>query len=151
MNMINKPTVKDRYDESDFEMLGFHDCHIWAIKWNRVGYDIVFDIDYIVKWIEPTKDNKTFRFWICPAELRFVNADDVNITLCWKDMPLRCCIEDLYRGESRTTPNGTIQLRWQLELSEPVGNISFWATGFELKMLATPELSDMQYLNKKGH
>lgn len=52
------------------------------------------------------------------------------------------------RTETRTTPSGRKQWLWELEMSIPDGEIIFWATGFQLKILGPPVLSDVQYLRR---
>lgn len=142
------PTVRDCYSEADFERLGFHDCRIWAIRWSPQDFSIALDLDYIVEWVEPTQEASNYAFWICPAELRFANVDGVDVALQWSGLPLECHIAELHRRESRQTPNGTLQWLWELELSAPGGSISLWATGFHLKMLAKPVLSNVQCLKR---
>jgi hypothetical protein len=153
METIKPPIVKDCYDQNDFEKLGFHDCHITAVRWNAECYTMAFDLDYIVQWVKPSEDDRSYRFWICPAELQFKNVDDVEMILRWKAVPLDCCMDELHRTGSRTTPNGTLQWQWALELSEPDGCVSLWATGFDLRILEKPILSNSQQLEgmKRGH
>ncbi|HEY5313200.1 MAG TPA: hypothetical protein VIK18_11805 [Pirellulales bacterium] len=136
----------DRYVTADFETLGFHDCKIHGIDWRSDDFGIAFMVDYIVEWVHPGSDQQHFQFWMRPAVLVFSNVDDVEIALNWKGLRLECCIDELCRGPSRVTPNGTTQWKWSFSLSEPSGAIDLWATGFELAMLGPAVKSDVARL-----
>ena len=146
MSATNPPRVKERYTSDDLEQLGFHDCHVSGVRWDARGFEVAFDLDYIVEWVPPTDGEQGYRFWVSPAELRFSDVDDLCIELSWMGLALDCSIQDLHRREKRTTSNGKLQWRWELELATPQGAIVFWATDFDLKIQAPPTLSATQDL-----
>jgi hypothetical protein len=59
---------KWNWTEQDFEQMGWHDCPIYAMKFDD---QVVFDIDYIFKWNHPDIEGMPFTFWISPATLIF--------------------------------------------------------------------------------
>ena len=148
MNGTTPPTPKPVYSESDFDSLNFHDCSILGMRWRDSAFEFVLDLQYIAKWIEPSDPTKNYRFWLCPAEMSFKNVDSADITLRWEGLPLRCSIDELGRLSKRQTPNGTVEWQWELQLAEPDGQISLWATSFELKILGPAVLSDVPRLNR---
>ncbi len=150
MNSGEPPQVKERYTSDDLDVMGFHDCHVSGVRWDSAGFGVAFDLDYIVKWVQPTPDERGYRFWVSPAELRFSDVDDLCLELAWIGLALDCSIQDLHRREKRTTPNGNVQWRWEIELAVPPGTIVFWATGFELRIQAPPMLSATQALCRHG-
>lgn len=149
MSAANPPRVKERYTSDDLEQVGFHDCRVSGVRWDAGGFEVAFDLDYIVEWVQPTDSQRGYRFWISPAELRFSDVDDLRIELAWIGLTLDCSIQDLHRREKRATPNGKTQWRWELELAAPQGAIVFWATDFELKIQGPPTLSATQELCRR--
>ena len=149
MSGTNPPRVQERYTSDDFDRLGFHDCHLSGAHWNSDTFEVTFEIDYIVKWLEPTAAEQAYRFWVSPAELCFMNVDDLHLELAWDGLALDCSVQELHRQEMRTTPNGMAQWKWELEFSVPEGRIVFWATDFELRIKNSPTLSATQRLCRK--
>jgi hypothetical protein len=145
---MNPPDVRDRYTEIDFECLGFHDCYVYGIRWSIEEFAMQFDLDYIVKWVEPAAEDQRYQFWVCPAELCFKNIADTQVNLNWKGLAPECQIQDIRRHDSRVTPNGSIQWRWNIELATPEGSIALWATGFELRIKGPVTLSNTQHVVK---
>ena len=145
---MKAPEISSSYCEADFDLLGFHDCYLHGIRWHPSEFAFVLYLDYIVQWVEPPSQKDSFRLWICKAELRFVNVDETRMVLDWGAWAPECQIDALNRTETRTTPSGRKQWLWELEMSIPDGEIIFWATGFQLKILGPPVLSDVQYLRR---
>ncbi|MGJ8594234.1 MAG: hypothetical protein ACSHXF_16915 [Aquaticitalea sp.] len=59
------------WTDADFDEMGWHDCPIYAVKFDD---KVVFDIDYILKWNEPKVKGMSYTFWISPATLIFENV-----------------------------------------------------------------------------
>ena len=151
MSSAKPPQVKERYTSgSDLDQVGFHDCHVSGVRWDSSGFEVVFELDYIVEWVEPSPGERGYRFWVSPAELRFSDVDDFRLELAWTGLALDCSIQDLHRREKRTTPNGNVQWRWEFELAVPQGTIALWATGFELRIQRPPTLSATQEFFRRG-
>ena len=143
---MEAPFTRMHFDDTDLDDLGFHDCHITNLSWDDAAFSFIVKLDYIVKWLTPGPNEQAFRFWISAAVLVFENVDDVEVGLQWQNARMVCCINNLLRQEFRLTPNGTKQWHWLFDLHEPSGQISLWATGFQLKLLDTPVLSESQRL-----
>jgi hypothetical protein len=75
---------KARWTDADFASMEWHDCRIHAISIGE--YDdgtlpparVLFDIDYIVRWVSPSRGEKDFTFWIAPATLVFERAWSIS-------------------------------------------------------------------------
>ena len=140
------PALPAGYSEEDLDRLCFHDCHVKAISWQASKYEIVLHIDYIVEWIQPESPGAVFRFWICPAEIRFQNVDGARLQMDWKGGLPKCIIDGIIRGESRRAPTGVEESFWDIEFIEPAGSMSLWATGWKLVFTGSPVLSHSQTL-----
>jgi hypothetical protein len=69
--MTNYKLEKWIWSNNDFEKMGWHDCPIYALKFDD---KVSFDIDYILIWNQPENDRMPFTFWISPATLIFENV-----------------------------------------------------------------------------
>lgn len=149
MSSDEPPRVKERYTSisEDLDLVGFHDCHVSGVHWDSERFEVAFDLDYIVEWVQPALGEQHYRFWISPAQLRFSDVEDLRLELSWISLALDCSIREVHRRESRTTPSGKVQWCWEIELTIPVGSIIFWATGFELMIQGRPRLSATQKLS----
>src|SRR6267378_4360789 len=76
------------HTETDFDRLSWHDCHLWAIRFD-VGdpdeddctSDLVLDLDFIVEWLRPSADRFAFR--VAPATLIFQGVTDPHVEINW--------------------------------------------------------------------
>lgn len=125
-------TEQNKWTEADFGAMSWHDCHINSIAFDQAGEwqsDLVLGLDFIVEWLCGT--DKTCRFRIAPAVLRFLNVNNLKLhfSLQFKQ-PLE--IASIERAEVH--PKGSKQYRWTIsvqpypELKENF--IEFDATGF---------------------
>jgi hypothetical protein len=69
------------WTEIDFEIMGWHDCHIYAIAFVSEKFEIAFDIDYIFEWVYPKPNEKYFSFWVSSATLVFENAYNIEFDI----------------------------------------------------------------------
>jgi hypothetical protein len=75
---------KATWTDIDFAVMGWHDCHVWAISVTEYDDDtlpptrLLLDLDYIVRWVEPESPERHFTFWITPATLVFEMAWDIT-------------------------------------------------------------------------
>lgn len=65
------------WSESDFEIMGWHDCPIYGILF---ADKVTLDIDYIFKWVL-NEQNGHYEFWISPATLVFEQARNLKIEI----------------------------------------------------------------------
>jgi len=68
---------KWEWTEEDFENMGWHDCPIYAVRFED---NIYLDIDYIFKWNDNGVGNP-FTFWIAPATLVFESPYSLKIDI----------------------------------------------------------------------
>ena len=142
---MNLPNTKSVFSVSDFETLGFHDCHVHGIRWDSSAYALVLDLDYIVQW---TEKNGSFEFLVAPAQIRFDYSAEVKVSLDWSNLAMECQIQDIHKRDRRQNPNGSECYLWEIEFTTPSGSIELWANDFELKFLAEPESSKTQKLRR---
>jgi hypothetical protein len=68
---------KWEWTQEDFEKMGWHDCAIYALRFDD---NVYLDIDYILKW-NHNGDGNPFTFWIAPATLVFENPYYLKIDI----------------------------------------------------------------------
>lgn len=60
-------------DESEAGLASFHDCHAHGLRWNQDQFSSSLEIQYIMKWIEPTKESSGYyHFLVAEARLLFL-------------------------------------------------------------------------------
>jgi hypothetical protein len=64
------------WTDADFDHMGWHDATVrgMACPQELNGSDLSFDIDYIVRWLNPEAPEASYRFWVAPATLTFLNV-----------------------------------------------------------------------------
>ncbi len=76
---------KTIWNENDFEQMGWHDAHIHGMAFGSElsdgTADLLFDIDYIFKWVGPIPPEKHFSFWVSPCTLVFEHAYDLKTNI----------------------------------------------------------------------
>ena len=65
---------KPIWDDSDFEVMGWHDASVWSMLANPEEYEFLLDLDYIFKWVPPGEGAPNFKFWVAPVTMVFENA-----------------------------------------------------------------------------
>lgn len=124
---------KSIWTQEDFDMMGWHDTHIYGFTIERNDSDptadLLFDIDYIFKWVQPVHPQKHFTFWIAPCTLIFKGCFDLHIDLAtggdWLDL---LEISDL-NLKSKIEEDKKFIYEWEMELQQ--GLITFKSYGFE--------------------
>lgn len=121
-----------KWTEADFPDMSWHDCQVNSLSLEQEGEwqsDLVLDLDFIVEWLRGT--DKTYRFRVAPARLRFINVDNLRLDISLKfKQPL-----EIYGVERTELPMpGYRNYHWVIkfqnypDLKESV--IEFDATGF---------------------
>lgn len=147
-------------DESQFESMSWHDCHIWRIDF-RSGdpseddwtSELVLGIDFIVEWLCRPGGGAEFR--VAPARLVFHGVTDPRIAIDWGNSGLQVAIQEpaIDRVVREPVENQKVFLdrpyyRWRIVLNSPAGGeISFGAVGFTQTLLADPIPCDEQSLS----
>src|SRR5262245_6966863 len=118
------------WSEADYEQMGWHDARIHAIAFLGESFELMLDIDYILKWIEPGPTETYYRFWIAPATLVFQNVHDLRVDL---EPFMGVEIQDLNREHPQKPENAEdagrdTEWRWTIETHE--GEISLSSSGY---------------------
>ena len=137
------------WTESDFEIMGWHDCHIHAIAFDELSekFELVLDLDYIFKWIDPIAPQKNYSFWIAPCTLIFENVHSLSLDLQSVD---GLEIDNVSRANVRVPRNSEFIHRdkewdWTIECQE--GTITFCSVGFKQFVRSPPVRNDAQSLS----
>jgi hypothetical protein len=147
MNRNESFTLEKRHwTDADFEVMGWHDSTVWSIAFLTEAYELVLDIDYILKW-ERNELDGYFAFWVAPATIVFRNVYDLKFDVAFYDDTQ---IQDLKRGDPGKPRNAEYigtdrEWRWVLTFSG--GRISFRSSGFDQFFRRDPVLSDQQSLS----
>ena len=139
--MIN---VKDVWDDSEFDAMGWHDCRIYSIRLPDEQFRLSLDIDYIFKWQDSPSGQHGF--WVSPCDLIFHNVSGLKIETDYENSML-LFISDIRRCSPVMSPNKKMEI-WAYEIECDKGIISFSATGFEQLVRKQPILSETQDLNE---
>jgi hypothetical protein len=148
---MSSDIIKMDWTENDFENMSWHDCKIHAMALGVNENEIIFDIDFIVEWITPSKEGNQYNFLVAPATLIFKNAYNINIDLTTTEIT----IEEIYR-ENPVTPKNVnhitekVEFTWCIETNN--GEISFKSVGFaqHLRKESIYSSSPSLNLNQRG-
>jgi hypothetical protein len=137
------------WNENDFEQMGWHDNKIYALAFKDEDFEFVLDIDYILKWVQPEKNDTQFKFWVVPATLVFRNVWDLNINL---ESNVKLEIQDLFRENPHPPKNAkhieeSTEYDWRIETHS--GEITFKSVGFKLYFRKSPVLLDSTKIRLK--
>src|SRR4051794_38322052 len=118
---------KNIWTDKDFEIMGWHDCKVYAVSFNDKQYEISFDIDYIFEWV--LQQDSTYKFRVAPATLIFRNVYDIHID----QYSTRCQIHDIHKENPVKPKNASyiedlLEYDWIIETND--GNITFKSTGY---------------------
>jgi len=128
---MKKRSIKTRFDDSDFENMGWRDNYVHGFYLDAEKFRLILDIDYIHQWIEG--DGENYEFLISVSTLTFLNVSNLKIDVDWNDASLEMSIESI----SRSNPRGTLNKKlvdydWEIALNWPSAEskITFISTGF---------------------
>ena len=76
-----KKNFKQILTEKDFDSISWHDSTIRAIAFSSKEYKLVFDIDYIMEWVDAKLPDGKYKFWIAPATLTFENVFNIKLDM----------------------------------------------------------------------
>lgn len=131
------------WSDRDFDVMGWHDSTIYSL--GVVEYDedtlpptrLLFDLDYIVRWLEPVRPARHFTFWVAPATLVFEKAWNLSGTVAGDDLE----VADLHRPPS---PDDVADPLWHLEGHQ--FDLRFRAPGYVQYFRRAPQHVDGQKL-----
>ncbi|NUS29966.1 MAG: hypothetical protein HOV70_19440 [Streptomyces sp.] len=91
---------KGVWSDADFERMGWHDVTIHGLfveRTDAVLPRLLFDLDYVVRWVHPTPPETHFSFWVAPATLVFEDVWDLEGNLDFSGLFLDLEIDALHR------------------------------------------------------
>ena len=145
---------KNIWTEKDYNQMGWHDCTIYAMafKENDISHELynqlIFDIDYIFEWVNPSANENFFTFWVAPCTLIFKNVWEVKteLELPGKDRAeFNLEISDL-KWTNRTAPKNSDYQNWVIE-THYNGKIEFASKGYVQIVRKLPMHKRGQQLN----
>ncbi|MEM6321541.1 MAG: hypothetical protein AAF960_28035 [Bacteroidota bacterium] len=122
---------KKIWKTNDFSNMSWHDNKIHAVAFLDDAFELMFDIDYIMKWIEPKGKKSSYSFEVVPATLIFKNVWDLEFNL---ESSLSTDIQEIQRQNPKKPKNidhikEDLEYDWLIETIN--GEISFKSTGFQ--------------------
>lgn len=140
---------KTIWTQDDFEQMGWHDCSIYGLNFLPVDdmgtTHLVFDIDYIFKWVKPVPPKQSFSFWIAPCTLVFKDTYGLVINIDRKGGTTDMLeIADLYLTNKHEQEKNKWIYEWNIDLHE--GYINFKSLGFDQIVRQKPIFTDVQIL-----
>ena len=133
------------WTEADFDQMGWHDSHIHAVAFLPSEFEVAFDIDYVLQWVQPSED-EYYRFWVAPATLVFENIHDLKFDI----EPFNAVeIADLHRDDPQRPKNADYigrdtEWRWRIETHQ--GDITLRAIGYKQYVRRQPVFGRSQSL-----
>lgn len=140
---------KNVWTQDDFEQMGWHDCRIYGLTISPTdklwSTDLIFDIDYVFKWVKPILPESTFSFWIAPCTLIFKETFSLKVDIDMDEMVTDLLeIDDLKLIDKVEKKKGVCIYKWKIELQR--GVISFESLGFNQIVRHKPMFSNQQVL-----
>ncbi|MDP4150846.1 MAG: hypothetical protein Q8927_21185 [Bacteroidota bacterium] len=139
---------KKVWTEADFDIMGWHDSPIYGISVGGGDFmdkELLLDIDYIFKWIDPIPPQKYFSFWIAPSTLIFKNIFNTVIDVDTRsDNTFKLEIADVHRLEELPPIDNRRNWKWHIELQN--GGIFLESTGYEQIIKGEPIFTSEQWV-----
>jgi hypothetical protein len=133
---------KTIWTDLDFENMGWHGAKLFAISFGD-NYELLFDIDYIFKWVQI---GKTFKFWVSPCTLVFENVYDVELQM--DGISGGIDIDEISRKNPQTPKNAEFikvdtEFDWTIDAQQ--GSIFFKSIGYKQYVRQLPKFIHGQY------
>lgn len=144
------------WTEKDFEVMGWHDNFIYGLA-TEIDNDeepwksrLVFDVDYIFKWVDPQPPNIYYTFWISPCTLIFHEYYDAKFNFeINSSYGQHLEIDGISLLEARENEhNGLLYHTWKIELQN--GEIELKSRGFEQIVRRAPVHVGTQLIGVKN-
>ena len=127
------------YTEKHMNKLEFHESLIRAIHFKRVGkFDnrIIFDINYVLKWIKSKKNEQYISFVKSLGKLEFHNVTDLDISIKWYENRINYRLDDFrideIKSKLKKLPTRKKYFIYEIIPHDLNGSIRFSADGFRL-------------------
>jgi len=138
------------WTEHDFDQMGWHDASVYGLALLPGSLELLLDIDYILRWVDPVPPSPNYSFWVSPATLAFQGVQDVESEFSF--LHIECLtIQGIKRADPKPTPTGGLtDWQWSIELHQ--GRLGFRAHGFRQFFRRPPLHTDGQAigLNSRG-
>ena len=125
------------WSESDFDIMGWHDCPIYGVLF---ADNVAFDIDYIFKRAL-NGQNGHYKFWISPATIVFNQARNLKIEID-SDFINGLEIADIHQQKLENN-----EYEYHIETQE--GDIHLIASGYRQYIRKNPVLKKSQSLTEE--
>lgn len=140
---------KPIWTQDDYGQMGWHDCTIYGLTFLPVdengATDLVFDIDYIFKWVNPSKPGQPLSFWVSPCTLVFKSAFALTMNIDRRGGTTDMLeVADLYLVDKVEQEANKWIYEWVIELQE--GKIHFKSSGFDQIVRQQPIFTKSQCL-----
>lgn len=125
------------WTDADFEKMGWHDAALHAVAFqdNEDTAELLLDLDYIVRWIEPEPPREHYKFIVAPATLVFENVWSLEGQIAAHRTRLE--IEDIHRRDAGSEQQEQAGVRpWVVEGHD--FELILVATGFRQHFRARP-------------
>jgi hypothetical protein len=131
--------VKEVWDNSDYPIMGWHDCRIYSIEFPLASdeFKLQFDLDYIFN-ISKSEGNMTFM--IAPCVLTFEGVVNLSLDL---DFGRRTDLDILHleRKECERLKEANVKY-WTYVIETRVGDITFDAFNYRQVVKKEPVWTD---------
>lgn len=145
--MKDETIEKYIWTEDDFDAMGWHDATLYAVGFLPEKYQLMLDIDYIFKWVEPDKGGTFYKFVVSPATLIFQNVHGLSVSISEPFRPIQ--IQSIDRMSPKQPPNADYTDRdkeWHWVIDLEIGTIELDSIGFTQIIRKTPVLNEAQSL-----
>ena len=138
------------WTHDDFELMGWHDSNIYALSIAKTedawATDLLLDLDYIFKWVNPTPPDHAFTFWVAPCTLIFNQCFDVHIDFKTDGGFLDSMeVDRLWLKSKVEQEKNKFVYDWMIELQQ--GQIGLKSYGFEQVVKQRPQHVKRQVLS----
>lgn len=144
--MASVPEDKDVRTDDDFGVMSWHDASLHAIAVEEMEESpgrVLFDLDYVLEWISPSRPGKQFTFRVAPATLVFEPAWDLRGDVTLVGLSFVLSIIAITRSE----PDEHGFRHWVVDGNE--FRLEFDARGFTQYLRRAPVVGPFQRLSRE--
>lgn len=145
MNQQKFDLEKSVWTELDFEQMCWHECVIYAAAFLTETYELLLDIDYIFKWIDPDPSALNYKVWMSPATLVFNNVVDLRLDVGYYDLRIDGIERNAINPVKRLPQSRSDQFTWTILTHD--GEIEFESSGFDQFIRSAPVLCEAAMLD----
>ncbi|MYW64823.1 hypothetical protein GTY65_12210 [Streptomyces sp. SID8379] len=140
---------KSVWSDADFVEMGWHDATVHGLSvqpTDDILPRLLFDLDYIVRWVHPVPPATHFSFWVSPATLVFEDVFDLEGDLDFTGLALDLELDGIHR----LVPDDARENFAHVPLWHIDGHafeLKFRASGFRQYVRRAPRLVSRQALS----